>query len=1158
MSKSPRRSFIDSLVLEKQLRHVVKRIACLMLCGLALGSFGYGQIITSSIVGHVTDASGAVVPGATIVITNQGTSIAVQAVTDSAGTYAVTNLYAGVYDVQVKKEGFDVVRITRVNVLASQTVRQDVVMKVGSIQESVTVSGEAPLVHTDSMNVAGEITTEQLSDLPVAIQSVDTFLTLAPGGQGGGNPQIGGSMYWGGTNFNVNGLATNDATNGRGLPGYGTGLVALPAIASMQEVKIDVNSMSAEYRMATAVSMVTKQGTNRLHGTAYEYNENAKLAANTLTLNAAGKPRAPFNRNQFGANLGGPIWKNKAFFFFNFSGFRQRQYSTVQLNFPTTAMRGGDFSALCSTFNGGICAAGAGTQLYNPLTGAAFPNNQIPDGLITSQSKKLITYLPALTAVSQGLPNGAPNYVGLVSSARDFNDYDLRLDYQLSTKDALTGYYNHNRGFPWFQPLGSTPPNYGNGSDFGYKTVVYHVAETHSFSANSINDIRIGWLNFPQNRSGQNLDFDPRSLFPQQAESAQRGLPNMSFVGYGSIGDFGSRHLSSYAPSLELMENFTWVRGRHTLKFGVDVTGYGWYQQSSYAQLPKFTFNGQWTGNKGNPGQPQSVGNAFADFLLGYPVTSSTSYQGHDVKFSDKDWEPYIQDTWQATPRLTVYFGLRYMDQRPWRMRDNLWGTWDRATNKIIIPQDSATPTFGFGMARQLYDAFLPYITTTQAAGIPFLFMNHDTNNWGPRLGLAFRPFANGKTVLRAGYGAYYAMIPSEAMPLDQTFAPPWAGGNSGDVSTALTFTSALPGTPTSQFLPDITFSNPFPASAGGLGASPAHPSIYPVELTYVLPVTQTWNVTLEHQLSASDMVRVSYLGSQSHHMTWLNGDINVPTTQTRNVPIQSQRPWQPWGPIAADRSGGKQNFNQLQLEFVRRFAKGLSAQAEYAWTSALTNDPYPVGGPQIPAYPDLDYGNNYAIPRHRLVFNYIYSVPAGRGRRWLSKSNSFVDGVLGGWQVAGITRYQTGVPFTVNFQVPSTYIGWWGGRADRVPDVDLYAKQSGHDITSGVQWFNTSAFAPPQPWQWGNSQPYSLWGPGLANWDISVKKYFHIPIRGMEAPRLLVRADMFDAFNHFNLGNPTTTIADTRDGGPAIPSAGKIYGGSGNRTILVGLRFDF
>ena len=207
MSKSPRRSFIDSLVLEKQLRHVVKRIACLMLCGLALGSFGYGQIITSSIVGHVTDTSGAVVPGATIVITNQGTSIAVQAVTDSAGTYAVTNLYAGVYDVQVKKEGFDVVRITRVNVLASQTVRQDVVLKVGSIQEAVTVSGEAPLVHTDSMNVAGEITTEQLSDLPVAIQSVDTFLTLAPGGQGGGNPQIGGSMYWGGTNFNVNGLA---------------------------------------------------------------------------------------------------------------------------------------------------------------------------------------------------------------------------------------------------------------------------------------------------------------------------------------------------------------------------------------------------------------------------------------------------------------------------------------------------------------------------------------------------------------------------------------------------------------------------------------------------------------------------------------------------------------------------------------------------------------------------------------------------------------------------------------------------------------------------------------------------------------------------------------------------------------------------------------
>jgi Carboxypeptidase regulatory-like domain len=1140
------------------MRKISRDILLLITFLLAATGLGFAQALTSSIVGHVTDTSEAVVPGAQIVVTNQGTGIQVKTTTGSGGTYTVTNLYAGVYKIQVTKSGFQGFQITEIDVLASQTVRQDVVLKVGAVQQSVTVSGRAPLIHSDSMTVSGEITTDQLHNLPVAILSVDRFMSLVPGGQSGGNPQIGGSSYWGGTNFTINGGAANDFTNGRGLGGYGTGLVGLPAITSMQEFKVDVSSMNAEYRSQTAVQMVTKSGANQFHGELYEFNRNAKLAANTLTLNAAGIPRQPYNLNQFGGNLGGPILRNKAFFFFNFSGFRQRQYNTVQLNFPSGAMRQGDFGALCATYANGICTDPGGTQLYDPYTGAAFSNNVIPPSMITSQSNTLISYLPPLTASSPGLPNGAPNYVGSVSVPKNFDDYDLRLDYQLSAKDSLMGYYNHNRGYPWFQPLG-TPPNYGNGSDFGYKTVMYMVGETHIFGSNTVNDVRLRWLNFPQNRSGQNLDFNPTSLFPQQEESDQRGLPDMNFLGYNPIGDFGSRHLSSYQPSLEILENITHVHGRHTLKAGADLAGYIYYKQSSYAQLPKFSFNGEWTGNNGNPGQPQSVGNAFADFLLGAADSSSTSYLGHDQEFYNKDWELYFQDTWQATRKLTVYLGVRYMNERPWTMRDNLWSTWDINSNKIIIPQDSATPTFGYGMAPQLFNAFLPYYTTTKAVGLPINWMNNDTNNWGPRIGVAFRPFANGMTVLRGGYGIYYSPIAGEGIPLDSTLGPPWTGGNSGDVSTALTFTTQLPGAPTSQFLPDITFSDPFPSSGGGLGAAPASPTFFPMELNFVLPITQSWNLTVERQLGTSDMVRVSYVGSQTHHMTWLNSEINVPSVQTPNVPLQAQRPLGPWGSIQADRSGGKQNFNQLQLEYIRRFARGLSFQAEYAWTSALTNDPYPVGGPQLWQYPSLGYGNNYAMPRHRLVFNYIYSLPVGRGRRYMGNAPPVVNGFLGGWQVSGITSYQTGLPLAaINFQVPSSYVGWWGGLADRVSGINLYDKRSGHDITNGVQWFNPAAFAPPQQWQWGNSQPYSVWGPGSSNWDISVQKNFGIPIPRLETPQLEFRADFFDAFNHFNLGNPSTTIGDTRDGGSPITTTGKIYGGSGNRTIQLGLRLQF
>jgi len=350
----------------------------------------------------------------------------------------------------------------------------------------------------------------------------------------------------------------------------------------------------------------------------------------------------------------------------------------VQLDFPSEQMRAGDFSALCATYANGTCAAADGVQLYNPFTGVAFPGNQIPSGMITSQAKTLVTYLPQLTANSSGLPNGAPDYVGQVSAARDFDDYEARLDWQLSDKDSLTGFFTHNVGFPWAQPRG-TPPNYGNGANFGYKTIIFHLAESHTFSPNTINEIRVGWLNFPQIRSGQNPNFDPTSLFPQQPASPQRGLPNMSFTGYGGIGDYG-QGLYRYQPSVEIMENFTHVHGRHTLKAGADLTSYAWFVPYPQASLPSFSFSGVWTGNKGNPGQPQSQGNAFADFLLGVANSSSTSGPGHDTKFYDNDWELYFQDTWQATPHLTVYYGVRYVNQEPWTIRDNLRSYYDRAT----------------------------------------------------------------------------------------------------------------------------------------------------------------------------------------------------------------------------------------------------------------------------------------------------------------------------------------------------------------------------------------------------------------------------------------------------------------------------------------------
>ena len=1134
---------------------------------LALADLSVGQTIISSIVGQVTDTTGAAIPNAQIVITNQGTGISVEAATDSTGSYSVPNLYAGVYTVQAKKEGFETVRFPDIQVLAAQSVRRDVVLKVGLIQQQITVSGGAPLVHTDSINVAGELSTRQLTELPMATLSVDTALMLIPGSQMQGQipdePETGGAIMYGGSSYNINGIAAQDAPQGRGAIAYGNGMVALPGNGSLQEFKFDVGNMNAEYRAQTSISLITKQGANKFHGTAFEYNMNAKLEAQQFLLNAEGVPKAPFNLNQFGGNLGGPIWKNKAFFFFNFGGFRQRQYSTggaygsPSVNVPSAAMHQGNFGTLCATYDGnGICTDTGGTQLYNPFTGLAFPYNQIPAGLITSQAKTLSTYYPVPTTPgSLGLPNGAPNFVGLVSSGRDYDDYEVRLDWQLSTKDSLAGFFTHNVGNPWAQPR-SPFPNYDNGENFGYKTILYHIAETHVFSSNTINDLRVGWLDFPQIRSGQNTNFDPRSLFPQQPVSAQRGLPNMSIGGYGGIGDYGLG-IYSYQPSLEILENFTHVHGRHTLKAGVDFTFYHYFSANNRSPLPGFSFSGIWTGNKGNPGQPQSVGNAFADFLLGVGNSSSTGLPGHDTSIFDRDYEFYFQDNWQATHKLTIYLGLRYVLQMPWTDRNELQSGYDFNTNKIVLPENSMTPTlppFGAGLAT--FNALLPYMTTTKALGWPLQYIKTDTNNWGPRVGFAFRPFENSKTVVRGGYGVYYAFAPAVTTIYNDIKNPPWSGG------TPLNFQSALPGQPTSQFLPDITFSNPFPSAAQSASPVSPHPNLYPWQRNFVLPVTQTWNLTLERQIGANDMVRATYLGTQTHHISIRDNDLNIPTVQTPNMPTQEQRPYQPWGAFSGSTCDAKQNYDQLQLEYIRHWAQGLSVQVEYQWTRALTNSEFPDGGYQVPAYPRSDYGENAFVLRHMLVFDYIYELPAGRGKHWLSNAHGVVDGLLGGWQVAGISTYQTGFPFTVNFSTPSNYVGWWGGRADRVSGVSLYDKQSGHDVVNGVNWFNASAFAPPQPWAWGNSQPYSVFGPGTWNWDISAQKNFRIPIRGLEEPRLQFRADFFDAFNHFNLGGiyqyPNSTIADTRDGGPAIPSAGKLYSGNDYRTIQLGLRFTF
>jgi hypothetical protein len=529
----------------------------------------HAQSIAGSIVGYVNDASGAVAPGTVITVINQGTGISVDATVDESGSYTVPNLLAGQYQIRAKKDGFQIVEVKNIQLLSAQTVRQNFTLQPGGVQQAIEVTSQSPLIHTDSQTIGGSLGGKQVSELPLATRSIDGLLALAPGvSTSGANPRISGSNYWGGNNFTLNGISVNDPGNGGAA--YTSGIASLatanlPAPDSMQEFRVDSGNQNAEYKDVATVTMVLKQGDNAFHGLAYEYLQNKELNANQFLLNAAGQSRPDSKFNQFGGSLGGPILKNKLFFFGAYRGIRDTFSNTARLTLPSMAMRNGNFSSLCTTFSGGVCVKG--TQLYNPFTGAAFPNNQIPASMIAPQSKALLSYLLAPTdAGSLGLPNGSPNYITAVPNKAGINGVDFRMDGQLSSSDSLNGIFHWSKGSPWFLSSGNYPANYGNNSDYGYTDFAISATETHTFSPTAINEFRAAWVVHSSVRTGQNTDFRTTDLFPQLPLADNGGLPQTSTSGYtGMFYDYGKGYaFPEY--DIEFVDNFTKVAGRHTSK----------------------------------------------------------------------------------------------------------------------------------------------------------------------------------------------------------------------------------------------------------------------------------------------------------------------------------------------------------------------------------------------------------------------------------------------------------------------------------------------------------------------------------------------------------------------------------------------------------------
>jgi hypothetical protein len=1088
----------------------------LLICLLAVlvgASSMLAQNVTGTIVGTITDSSGAVVSGATVVVVNEGTNIEFKAGSSTTGEFVVANLPPGTYSVKVELQGFKPSMTKGVRLLANRSARVDTALEPGTVQQAVEVQASAPVVNSENATVGNILEANVITTIPLNGRTLDRLIRISAGvtSDSASNPRVAGSAYWGGIQFTVDGAMYNDTGNGGGAYSYASGLSTLPSVDAIQEFKMDSNNQKAEYEGSVAVTVVSKSGNNDLHGSAVWFNRNKSVAARTY-FNYAPALKPAYNRNEFGYTVGGPVvipglynGKNKTFFFTSFEGLRERQNPNYLTSVATQAMRNGDYTGL--------------PTILDPLSGLPFGNNQVPSARIDPRSKTLIGYVPLPNVTATGPAGTLNNYRWTIPVARDVNRYSVRIDHRFSEKDSIWVNLNHSKGLPYFVPQ-AYPVGYGSWINGGYSTQSANLTWNHTLSPRTLNEFRFVYFRHASTRQGMNRDFDPRTLFPNLYPVSFGGLPNINISNHVAIGDYGGSDPGAEITP-QFINNLTMIRGSHTIKLGADIARHKVLSPpavsgmlsglANNASLGRFDFNGRYTSG-GVGAQP---GHQFADFLLGYPSAAYRSTTSPNLLFVGPRNSFFIQDDWRVSSRLSINLGVRYMYQVPWYERNDTIANFDFKTSRMIIHSDTM-PSQAIAKLVSAYP-----IVMAKDAGYTSTDMQADKNNFGPRIGLAYRPFGNTKTVIRTGFGVFHNFLPVFIGPRQRGFNnPPFLLAESFE--------------PAAGTVPSITLANPFP----GAGAISPNPAITAVDRNIKNAESYQWNFTMDREIRANLGLRVSYVGNRSTHLPWYNYSLNFSKDQIAGA-LQPNRPYQPWSDINLLAGGGNSILHQLQVEATQRYSNGLSFQIEYSWNRSLDDVPV-VGGPQNPYNARIDRGNSDQIRRHIWTFAGSYDLPFGTGKKYLSGAHPFVKQVLGGWQVSSIMVLQTGTPFSPAFSPTQT--GWRGSRPDVVAGANIYPANQTLD-----QWFNPAAFTTPAPFAWGNAARNMLFTPGNILMDASVLKDFSL----YERFKMQLRGEFFNLPNHANWGAPGSNIS--------VPgSVGKITSRAEQRQIQFGLKILF
>lgn len=1067
-------------------------VAAGFLLGMNLSPALYGQAITGSLLVHVTDATGAVVAGAQLKLTRTQTNVSFKAQTDDRGSYIYPQLLPGRYQLTVERTGFQAKTVKDVRVALAQRARVGVVLQVGVITESVTVSAATvTLLNAGSASIGQVVGEKPVQELPLNgrnfIQLVQLSAGTTPIGTG-----VSPATSWTGrsdttlsiaggresnNSFLVNGIETRNSR-------FGNAGIAL-SVEAIQQFRVQRSTFSAEFGHSSAIVNTTlRSGTNKVHLSVYEFLRNRALDANDFFANQSGRSKPLFIQNQFGTAIGGPVvlphynGRSRTFWFFNYEGFRQnagRTRTGTALSAAQLAGHLADDSTGTGLFptNSSFCQANPGSEkcmdFINPFTGQPFPGNVIPTNMLDPTTQIATQYLPkpnvAVPAGSAVFP--LYNAIAFPKSTNNWDQYNLRIDHNINSNNIIYGSFSSNNGNkynPALRPYG--------GDEFPMSDQLVTFTFNHIFSPTVLNVFRFGYnrsSTFRQAETAFGRDF-ARDVFKLKNTSSNPfdfGVPGFNINGFASAGSMGEA-IGAEDENYQYTDNLSINRGRHDFRLGFEISHEIYFQITDFSGNPGFNFDGRFT---------QTPGYGVGDFLLGIPIRAGGALGNSAQHLYTNLYSGYMEDAWRVTPTLTLNLGLRYEFANSPIERNN--------KSLVFMPELGRTVTAGHGVRPSIVDP--------------------DYNNFAPRLGFAYRPSFLRDTVVRGGIGIYYAtdnFNEEQFKVIGPPFYQPQTINSDPDH-------------------PTLFMKNMMPAYKASANLNP-----FSFDRLNRTPYVSQWSLGVQHSFHGNYLAEVDYTGSTGQKLPQRR-NLNIATIDpTGTIPIKQRVPYPQYGFILLAYNGGWSSYNALTARLEKHFSNGFYFLTSYTYQKSLDLGSTDEFSALSREFKKWDKGiSSFDVPQ-RFVASYIYDLPFGRGKAFANGFSGIADKLISGWQVTGITTFSKG-----QYKTPGLGMDWINAGAFTSSRPNIIGDYTAGRGSGPDNYLNPAAFAFPAKHVEGNAGRNSIEMRGLNNWDLGLVKNTSVG----ERTNLQFRCEMFNAFNHTQFGS--ASMWNIRS-----PSFGNIY----------------